>query len=157
MMAKKVENEGKRELELFDKFMCYCDTGKADLQRSIDAAEAKIPQLQSGIEEGTAERASLATELQQGQADMADAKESLAKATGIREKQAQAFETTKNEGTANIEALGNAIVALERGMGGAFLQTKAATILRSLTVTVEMSSSDRDLLSSFLQGKEGSD
>lgn len=157
MMAKKVENEGKRELELFDKFMCYCDTGKADLQRSIDAAEAKIPQLQSSIEEGTAERASLATELQQAQSDMADAKDSLARATGIREKQAQAFETTKNEDTANIEALGNAIVALERGMGGAFLQTKAATILRSLTVTVEMSASDRDLLSSFLQGKESSD
>jgi len=157
MMGKKVEIEGKREQELFDKFMCYCDTGKSDLQRSIDAAEAKIPQLQSSIEEGTAERASLATELQQGQADMADAKESLAKATGIREKQAQAFETTKNEGTANIEALGNAIVALERGMSGAFLQTKAATILRSLTVTTEMSASDRDLLSSFLQEKQGSD
>merc|ERR1719223_1769859 len=157
MMAKKVESEGKRELELFDKFMCYCDTGKADLQRSIDAAEAKIPQLQSGIEEGTAERASLATELQQAQSDMTDAKDSLARATGIREKQAQAFDTTKSEDTANIEALGNAIVALERGMGGAFLQTKAATILRSLTVTVEMSSSDRDLLSSFLQGKQSSD
>merc|ERR1719231_1594747 len=51
MMAKKVEAEGKTEKALFDKFMCWCETGGAELEASIKAAEEKIPQLESQINE----------------------------------------------------------------------------------------------------------
>jgi len=40
-MTNKVEAEGKKEKALFDKFMCYCDTGVADLEQVISAAENK--------------------------------------------------------------------------------------------------------------------
>merc|ERR1719409_738764 len=51
MMAKKIEAEGKAEKELFDKFMCWCETGGAELEAAIKAAEEKIPQLESQIKE----------------------------------------------------------------------------------------------------------
>merc|ERR1719235_264749 len=51
MMQKKVEAEGVKEEELFEKFMCYCKSGAASLGKSIGDAEAKIPQLASDIKE----------------------------------------------------------------------------------------------------------
>jgi len=50
--------------------------------------------------------------------------------------------------------LGKAIPAIEKGMGG-FLQTNTASLLRGLSVTLDMSSVDREMLTSFLSGKNG--
>merc|ERR1719161_1246895 len=50
MMSKKVEEEGKKEKELFDKFVCYCKNGASTLGQSIADNNAKVPQLQSDIE-----------------------------------------------------------------------------------------------------------
>merc|ERR1719156_488936 len=41
-MQAQVTAEGKHEEELYEKFMCYCTTGKGDLEKSIAAAEAHI-------------------------------------------------------------------------------------------------------------------
>jgi predicted nucleic acid-binding Zn-ribbon protein len=152
IMAQKVESEGKKEQEMFDKYMCYCETGESDLKKSIDAAETKIPQLQSSIEEATAEKNKLKNEIERAKSDLEEATSSLESATSLRERDAQTFATQSAEDKANIEALGKAVVAVEKGMGSGFLQTKAATIIRSLTVSMDMSSSDRDLLSAFLSG-----
>merc|ERR1719298_221706 len=69
MMAKKVEAEGKKQDELFEKFFCYCDSGKADLGKSIEDANTKIPQLESDIKEATALKAQLEDDLVQHQSD----------------------------------------------------------------------------------------
>merc|ERR1719393_89621 len=57
MMTKKIEAEAKKEEELYDKFMCYCKTGAETLGKSIADNDAKIPQVQSDIEESTAKMA----------------------------------------------------------------------------------------------------
>merc|ERR1719262_1612723 len=64
MMVKKVEEEGKKETELFEKFMCYCDTGKATLGKPIADAKVKIPQLESDIKEAVAEKTQLDQDLE---------------------------------------------------------------------------------------------
>merc|ERR1719265_1909940 len=51
MMAKKVEAEGEKEKELYDKFICYCKSSGDALGQSIADNDAQIPQLQSDIEE----------------------------------------------------------------------------------------------------------
>merc|ERR1719161_3452453 len=51
MMAKKVAAEGEKEEELFDKFMCYCETSGKDLEKSIDDTKTKATQLESDIKE----------------------------------------------------------------------------------------------------------
>merc|ERR1719174_3130689 len=88
MMAKKVEAEGKKEDELFEKFFCYCDTSKATLGKSIEDAQTKIPQLESDIKESIEEKAKLDQELVQHKTDREEATEAIAKASGIREKEA---------------------------------------------------------------------
>jgi septal ring factor EnvC (AmiA/AmiB activator) len=45
--------------------------------------------------------------------------------------------------------LSKAIPAIEKGMAG-FLQTRAASVLRRLSVSMDMSSMDREMLASFL-------
>merc|ERR1719277_225892 len=51
MMSKKIAEEGEKEKEQFDRFMCYCQTGGETLKKSIGDAETKIPQLESEIKE----------------------------------------------------------------------------------------------------------
>jgi len=152
MMVKKVEAEGKKEEELFEKFMCYCKSGKETLGKAIADAEEKIPQLESDIKETVAEKAQLDKDLETHKADREQAKEDIAKATAMREKEAAAFLKESTEDKSNLEALTKALAAIEKGMAGGFLQTNAAAVLRRLSLSQDMSSADRDLLSSFLVG-----
>merc|ERR1719352_737177 len=52
--------------------------------------------------------------------------------------------------TTNIAAMKKATAAIEKGAGGAFLQTSTASILKKLSITVDISSMDREMLTSFL-------
>merc|ERR1719356_660942 len=66
-MVKKVEAEGEKEQELFDKYMCYCKTSGGDLAKSISDAETKGPQLESDIKESEAKKAQFEEDLKQHQ------------------------------------------------------------------------------------------
>merc|ERR1719375_1842078 len=150
MMQNKVAAEGKKAEELYDKYMCYCDNAEATLGKSIADAETKIPQLESAIKEGGALMEQLKAEIEQAKTDRAEAKEAIAKATALRDKEASAFASESSMLKSNIDALGKAIPAIEKGMAGAFLQTAAATVLRRLSMSMDMNSVDRDMLASFL-------
>jgi len=153
MMTSKVEEEGKKEAELFEKFMCYCKSGKATLGKSIADAEEKIPQLESDIKEAKGMKAQLDGDLGTHKADREAAKEEIAKATSMREKDAAAFAKESGEDKSNLDSLTKALAAIEKGMAGAFLQTNAAAVLRKLSLSQDMSNADRDLMASFLMGE----
>merc|ERR1719455_1403 len=155
MMAKKVEAEGKKEKELFDKFMCWCETGGAALEASIKEAEEKIPQLESKIKEIGEAIEQLVADLKQHKKDRAEAQEAVANGEALRKKEHEAFLKESGDYKTNLAALQKAIAALEKGMAGAFLQTSAASALRRLTVTLDISPSDRDALSAFLSQGQG--
>merc|ERR1719335_225309 len=123
------------EEELFDKFMCYCENADATLGKSIADAETKIPQLEADIKEAVETKAQLEADIKAHQADREAAKEAMAKATEIREKEAAAFAKESAEDKANLEALKKATAAIEKGMAGGFLQTNAAAVLRKLVVS----------------------
>merc|ERR1719262_334762 len=152
MMVKKVEAEGKKEQELHDKFMCYCASGKATLGKSIEDAEVKIPQLESDIKESTAEKAQLDEDLTTHKSDRETAKSDIAKAKAMREKDATAFLKESTEDKSNLDSLTKALAAIEKGMAGGFLQTNAAAALRQMSLSMDMTSVDRDLLANFLMG-----
>lgn len=153
-MQKKVEEEGKRDEELFEKFMCYCKDGIPKLEKSIADATEKIPQLKSSIEETKALILQLKAELKQHKKDRKEAEDAVAKATSLREKEAAAFAKESGDQKTNLDAITKAIAALEKGMGN-FLQTASAATLRKLTVEIDINSSDRDILASFLAQKQG--
>merc|ERR1719261_1965639 len=135
MMAKKVEAEAKKEEELFEKFICYCDTNSGTLQKSIDDAKTKIPQLESDIKEAEGLKAQLEQELKDHRQDRVDAKAAMEKATSIRDKEHGEFSAENSELESNIDALGRAIPAIEKGMAGSFLQTANGNILRNLVIS----------------------
>jgi len=153
MMMKKIEAEGVKEKEMYDKFMCYCANADETLGKSIGDANTKIPQLESDIKQAVEEKAQLESDLEAHQADRAAAEEAMAKATEMREKEAAAFAKEMGEDKANLDALAKALAAIEKGMAGGFLQTNAAGVLRKLVVgRMDMLEIDRKELVEFLQG-----
>merc|ERR1719265_1086464 len=134
MMAKKVAAEGEKEEEMFEKFMCYCETSGDTLKKSIEEAEAKVPELMSAIEEAEAQKKQLEEDVEKHRKDRADAKDAIEQATAIREKEAAEFAKENAEANANIDALDRAIPAIEKGMGqvggmrGAPLTAEQATL-----------------------------
>jgi len=155
MMSKKVEAEGAKEQQLFDAFMCYCKNGVNGLVTSIKDGEAKIAQLESGIEETDASVKQLVSDVKKAKADRKESEETMGKAKGIRSKEAQAFAKSSAESKTNIAAMGKAVAALEKGMGGAFLQTNAASDLKKLSITMDLSEADRDVVAAFLSNGQG--
>merc|ERR1719188_1954924 len=96
----------------------------------------------------------LESELKEAQASRVEAKDTIAKATALREKEGKAYSALKSDAEANIGALSKAIPAIEKGMAGAFLQTNAGAVLRQISVSANMIPADRDLLASFLSEGE---
>merc|ERR1719199_2016150 len=154
-MQKKIAAEGDKKEGMFDKYMCYCKNADTTLAASISDAENKIPQVESAIKEGAASKKQLEAELKAAQTSRVEAKDTIAKATALREKEAKAFAAKKSELDTNIGALSKAIPAIEKGMSGAFLQTKAASVLRQISLSADMIPADRDLLASFLSEGNG--
>jgi len=149
-MQKKVAAEGEKEQELFDKFMCYCKNGKGALDASIEQAKQTNDQLKSSIEEADASLKQMKAELKQAQTGRAEAKAAVARATALREKEAAEFAKESSELKTNIAATKKATAAIEKGMGGAFLQTSLGSVLKQLSITMDISSFDRETLTAFL-------
>merc|ERR1719316_1582617 len=104
----------------------------------------------SSIEETAATLKQTKADLKTAQEDRAAAKGAVAKATSLREKEAAAYAKESGDLKTNIAAMKKATAAIEKGMGGAFLQTRTATVLKQLSVTVDLSEIDREMLTSFL-------
>jgi len=157
-MQKKVQEEGEAEAKLYEKFMCYCKTGGSDLEASISAAENKVGSLPSEIKAAEEKLTQTKADLKQAQADRVAAKEAVAKATAIREKEAAAFAAEKAEYDATISAVTKAVAALEKGVAGGFLQTSSAQVLRDfLRGDMDIGESDRQTLTSFLSATQGTE
>jgi len=155
MMVKKIEAEGKKETELHDKYMCYCETSDKTLSDSIEEANTKIPQLESDIKEAEETKTKLEGDIKSHQTDRAAAKEAMAQATAMREKENGAFVKESTTDQSNLDALIKALAAIEKGMAGEFLQTNAAQILRKLSVArTDLVDMDRETLVAFLSGSQ---
>merc|ERR1719235_2425207 len=89
-------------------------------------------------------------DLKSAQESRAAAKAAVAKATALREKEAAAFAKTSSDFKTNIAAMKKATAAISKGMGGAFLQTSAASVVKQLSITMDISSIDRDMITAFL-------
>merc|ERR1719379_388290 len=150
---KKVEEEGEKEKELYDAFMCYCKSGVGQLQGAVDDANKRIPELTSLIAELEALIKKLKADVELHQKDRAAAKAAIEAAVEIRKKEAAAAKAESVNNQVYISALKKAIAALEKGMAGAFLQTSAATVLKKLLQSDKLGNlmeADRQDLTAFL-------
>jgi len=154
-MQKKITAEGEKQAAMFEKYMCYCSNAGGTLGKSIADAGTKIPQLGADIKAGEATLAQLKEDLKQAQVDRSAAKEAIASAEALRTKEAAAYAKESDELKVNIAAVGKATVAIEKGMGGAFLQTGTAGVLKQVVQKMQnLEDSDREQLVSFLSGSQ---
>jgi chromosome segregation ATPase len=147
----KVEAEGEKEKELYEKYMCYCKNAGGGLAKSIADAEAKGPELTAAIEAGGSKLSQMKEDIKNHQTDRAAAKEAMAEATGIRDKERAAFEEATADLKTNVAGIAKATAAIEKGMGGSFLQTTTANLLRMVVMNdVKLQDADRQDLMAFL-------
>merc|ERR1719311_1904920 len=155
MMTKKVEAEGEKEKELYEKFMCWCKSGGDEIDKAITDANKRIPELESLIAELEALLAKLKLDIEQHKKDRDAIKASIEAAAEIRKKEAAAAAKASVNNQVYILALEKAIAALEKGTYGAFLQTNSAAVLTRLVqsdsgLTVKLGEADRQDLMAFL-------
>merc|ERR1712004_778781 len=116
----------------------------------------KLPQMQSELESKEAKVATLKEEIKQAQDDRAAAKAAMKEATGIREKEAAEYAKVEASTSKDIKALHKAVDALEKGMGGSFLQSSGASFVRKIVASKQdMDEQERHDVLSFLSGEEG--
>merc|ERR1712204_126354 len=153
-MQVKVTEEGEKEKALFDKFMCYCKTAGGDLEASIKEGKAKIASLETLLKTGKEQMEQLEADLKEHEASRTEAKEAMAAATALREKEAAAFAKFSEDSKTNLAALAKAIPAIETGMAGAFLQTTEANSLKQFAMEkADIPDEMRQEVLSFMGGK----
>merc|ERR1719162_54893 len=96
-MQTKISAEGEKKEKMFDQYMCYCNNADGTLGKSISDAETKIPQVTSAITEGAATKKQMEADLKDAQVGRVEAKDAIAQATAIREKEAKAFAKVKSD------------------------------------------------------------
>lgn len=156
-MQAKIQEEGEKELALYEKYMCYCKSAGGDLSASISAAGSSISELGNKIKAAKEQKKVLEEELKSAQSDRTAAKQAMAEATAVREKEAAAFAAEKGSADKDIAAVQKAIAAIEKGMAGSFLQTPGAQILKQLLLAKHdlVMEDDRQDVLSFLSGSQG--
>jgi chromosome segregation ATPase len=158
-IQKKVEAEGETETELHEKFMCQCKTGTSSYTLSIADGEAKVVSLAAALESAVGQLAQLKSDLAGHKSDREAAKQALASAGAMREKEAATFAALKAESETNIAAMSKAVAAIEKGEAGSFLQTNVAQQLRDIASSSQTFSGDaRQEVLAFLDSdsEEGS-
>merc|ERR1719281_829900 len=62
-LQKELEEEGAKEKELYDKFMCFCDNGASDLLKAANDAMAQNKAAIAQLESDTAEKSQLESDI----------------------------------------------------------------------------------------------
>merc|ERR1719440_2093422 len=95
-MQTKINEESAKKAKMFDRYMCYCSNAEGTLGKSIADAETKIPLLESSIGEDGALKKQLESDLKEAKANRVEAKETIAEATALREKEASIYAKVKS-------------------------------------------------------------
>merc|ERR1719428_2325592 len=127
-MRKQVEADGEKRQEIFDKFMCYCETNTAKTQKNIEDQTASIDSLKSTIEELSGSNEQLKAEITEISEELAEDEEAVKEATKVRKSEADAFASESADMKTSIAALDKAIPALRKGLE----TSDAAALLQSL-------------------------
>lgn len=163
MMSKKVEDEGRREEDLFEKYMCYCKTNDAEVSKAVEGAQERIPQLKATVTEAGSMKSQLQTELKDHKEDRAQGFGAIEKANKLHDKEEAQFQTDSTDLKTNIAALKKATKAIRDNLAGSFLQTSAKVMVERVKILIErngsIDDSDRNMITALLstgQMTEGS-
>jgi len=156
-MQKEVEAEGVKSKELYDKFMCFCDGGAEDLEKTAADSKSAVETLTAKYNQMTSEKATLEQDIKTHIADRAAAEKDLAEATNIRTNEKSTYDAEFASKKGTEEALGKAIPAIEGGLSGAALVQSPGMNLVALRRAVSnanqvLTSGNKRTILRFLEG-----
>jgi len=117
-MKAELEAEADKESEMYDKMVCWCESNEKEKTQAVAEADAKDDQLGSEIERRAARFGELATKIEATKKEVAANKDTLAKATAIREQEAAQFREENKDLLQAVANLRNAITVLSKHHGG---------------------------------------
>merc|ERR1719331_1081857 len=124
-MKTQLEKEQKEEAELFEKAMCMCDGGEAELKKVIDHMTSEVERLTNKQAEEKAERAKLIADLDGHKTDKENTKKTLYEAEQIRMKDAKKFQDDALMNKFAIDSITQAVLLFEKGGSAAsFVQSQ---------------------------------
>ena len=134
-MLEDMKDQGKKEMEAeqvqFGKFDQFCEMTLADKGRSISDAADKIETLEADIQQAISETERLTNEIAAHASDIESTTTEKTEATELREKERGEFQTTLQDYTESIDAIGRALKALkEEDKKTSFVQLTAAKSLK---------------------------
>jgi len=165
-MTAELENEAKKDQELYDKLACWCETGEKEKTKAIENANQMIKELTATIDSNTAKRKQLETDIKNLKAETAANTAGLEEATAIREKELAEFNQNEKDTISSLQSLKGALVTLgKHNKGSAFIQKEALSHLthalrsnlksKPSLLTDAVAPHQRRLLLSLLQQPEG--
>jgi septal ring factor EnvC (AmiA/AmiB activator) len=155
-LQEKVEAEGKRATKLLAKFECFCETNEKELAASIESQGEAITRLESDLEASKNAKKQVDAEVVQHKEDRENAKSAIDEAEKMRAKEASDFAAESGDMKANVDAMNQAIPAIEKGMAGSFLQTpRAAQVSRLAEYSSTLSDGQKQYITQFMQGGSG--
>jgi len=129
----KVESDGKKEQQSYDKYACWCENTLARKAAAISAAKDLIEKLQTEIEKLNGDLGAHGAEIQQLTKDLAQNAEAQKEANEVRDKETGSYENDRTESEQCIGALEAAIKILTGAGGGkGFLETMQQAQLLSV-------------------------
>jgi hypothetical protein len=113
-MKAQTTKEGEEDLEAYDKYKCWCETTVAEKTAAIAAAEDKLGELASFLEESAAKEGELKTEIAGLEEDLAADTEALSTATKLREEENGKFKEEEADMKETLGLLSEAIAVLSK-------------------------------------------
>jgi len=113
-MKAQTAKEGEEDLAAFDKYKCWCETTTSEKTAAIEAAETKLSELGSFVEEATAKEGELKTEIAGLEADIAADTEALSTATALREEENGKFTAEEADMVETLGLLKDAVQTLSK-------------------------------------------
>jgi len=131
-MLKQLEKEAEEDEEVYEALSCWCETNDKAKTKAIADAETHIKNLQTKIEQLTANSARLNTEIEGLTTEVEENQKALADATSMRQKQLKEFNAEEADALNSIELLGGAIETLSKHNAASLLQTSVDTVANTL-------------------------
>merc|ERR1719191_2093749 len=158
-MKTQLEKEAKEEAELFEKAMCMCDGGEAELKKVIDHMTSEVERLTNKQAEEKALRAKLIADVDEHKTDQANTKKTLYEAEEIRAKDNKKFQDDSLMNKFAIDSITQALLLFEKeGSAAAFVQSSgkaAKNFRRIIEVSRFLTPTNREKVLEFLD--EGSE
>ncbi|CAK0910277.1 unnamed protein product, partial [Prorocentrum cordatum] len=104
-MKDQVEADAKEDADTFAKHKCWCETNEKEKQQAVERAKARIEELESAIEGGTALAARLGSEIEGLKEEIQEDRDALDKAAAMREEERADFESEEKDSMECLAAL----------------------------------------------------